>query len=80
MLEIHDDLLASLGGKSGVNKFQSGDETRWYDKDTRVLVYRKLHDGRELTLSTKLLKYNAQPLSANEFELPKGYEVRDLTK
>lgn len=63
-----------------VNELQPGSEKRWFDKDTKVLVYRKSEGSMGMTHVTKLLKYSTQALPANEFELPKGFEVRDSTK
>jgi hypothetical protein len=62
-----------------VNRFQHGTEKRWYDRDTNVLVYRKL-DSTVFTIVTKLLNYSSQALSTSEFELPKVYNIIDCTK
>lgn len=54
-------------------------QKRWYDRHAKVLVYRKL-DSPGMTPVTKLLKYSSHALHPSEFELPKGYEVRDFSK
>ncbi|PZM80893.1 MAG: hypothetical protein DKT66_16780 [Candidatus Melainabacteria bacterium] len=63
-----------------VNEFQPGSEKRWYDRDTKVLVFQKLDATTGMTLVTKLLKYSYQALPPKEFELPKRFEIRDSTK